>query len=307
MLKATFRQLQTFVLVVESGSFTSAATRLGVSPAAISDQIRSLEQRIDCALFDRRPGTTPMLNKRGELLLQQATQLLDGAAKVSALAGAALQPLLSARLVADEYIVERLLRPILPNFQKSFPEIQVEFQQLNVAADAVQALRSGRADLAYVTLWTLDIDWPIDIISTVEIGLFVSPRHPIARSWKGDKTQNLPLITPIAGSGMELLMNKSLIQAGLTNFHAVAHAQYGATMAALAKDGVGACYVFREAVLDEVESGELVELEVEFAKVHRCALRRPGALELAHLRQVDDFALSLIRGEMKKARKQRPA
>ncbi len=65
MLKATFRQLETFVVVVESGSFTNAAGRLGISPAAISDQIRALEQRMDCTLFDRRPGTTPVLNERG--------------------------------------------------------------------------------------------------------------------------------------------------------------------------------------------------------------------------------------------------
>jgi LysR family transcriptional regulator, low CO2-responsive transcriptional regulator len=295
MLKATFRQLEMFVAVVETGGFTNAAIRLGVSPAAISDQIRALEQRMDCQLFDRRPGTTPALNGRGEQLLQHARQLLDSAAKVAALCGSEVQPLLTAKLTADEYIAERLLRPILPKFQKDFPGIQIEFLQLNFAADVVHSIRSGRTDLAYITLWTLDVDWPIDVISTVEVGLYLSPLHPLASSWTTNRQQKLPLITPIAGSPMERVMSKSLLQAGLTNFESVAHTQYGATMAELARDGVGVCYVMREAVTNQVKAGELVELDANLPAVHRCALRRTGALEIEHLRQVDKFAVALIR------------
>ncbi len=300
MLKATFRQLETFVAVVESGSFANAASRLGVSPAAVSDQIRALEQRMDCVLFDRRTGSTPALNARGEQLLQYANQLLHGAAQVAALSGADVQPILTTKLTADEYIAERLLRPTLPKFQKDFPGIQIQFLQLNVAADVVHSIRNGRTDLAYITLWTLDVDWPIDVISTVDVGLFLSPNHPLAHSWAADRHQKLPLITPIAGSAMERVMSKALLQAGLSNFESVAHTQYGATMADLAMDGVGVCYVMREAVQHQVQAGQLVELEIDLPPVHRCALRRTGALEIEHLRQVDQFAVSLLRGELGK-------
>ena len=98
-------------------------------------------------------------------------------------------------------------------------------------------------------------------------------------------------------------MNKSLAQAGITNFEAVAHTQYGETMSALARQGVGACYVMREAVTRELEDGELVELDVKMSDVFRCVLRRPGALETPHLRQVDEFVVSLIRGEPQTTRK----
>jgi DNA-binding transcriptional LysR family regulator len=297
MLKATFRQLETFVAVVESGSFSNAASRLGISTAAISDQIRALEQRMDCVLFDRRPGTTPVLNERGEQLLQHVGQLLRGAEKVAALSTMDVQSIFTAKLAADEYIAERLLRPALPKFQKDFPHIQIEFLQLNFAADVVHSIRSGRTDLAYITLWTLDVDWPIEIICSVEVGLFLSPKHPLAQSWASNRQQTVPLITPIAGSPMERVMSKSMQQGGLTNFESAAHTQYGATMADLAKDGVGVCYVMREAVFDDVQAGNLVELDASLPDVHCCALRRAGALEVEHLRQVDKFAVSLIRGE----------
>jgi DNA-binding transcriptional LysR family regulator len=297
MLKATFRQLETFLAVVESGSFANAATRLGISTAAISDQIRALEQRMDCVLFERRPGTTPVLNERGEQLRQHATQLLQGAAKVAALSASDAPPILTARIVADEYIAEHLLRPALPKFQKDFPSIQLQVLQLNLASDVVHSIRSGRADLAYVTLWTLDVDWPIDVIKRVEVGLFLSPKHPLASSWASNRRQTVPLITPIAGSGMERVMSRSMQQAGLKNFESVAHTQYGATMGELAKDGVGVCYVMRESVFNDVQSGKLVELDADLPDVHCCALRRAGALDVEHLKQVDRFAVSLIRHE----------
>lgn len=297
MLKATFRQLQMFALVVETGSFSAAATRLGISPAGISDQIRALERRIDCELFDRRPGTTPVLNKQGELFLRQANHLLQEAAKTAELVGADPKQPKTARLVADEYILERLLRPALPKFQLKFPNTQIEFLQHNLASDALHTLRAGKADLVYITLWSLDLDWPIDVIRTVQMGLFVSPHHPAAKTWHHDQRQKLPVISPIAGSGMELLMNRAMIQAGVPHFEAVAHTQYGETMSALAREGVGACYVMREAVAREVDAHELVELDVSMSEVYRCVLRRPGALETEHLRAVDEFAISLIRGE----------
>lgn len=297
MLKATFRQLEIFIAVVESRSFTVAAAQLGVTPAAISDQIRALEKRMDCVLFERRPGTTPVLNERGEQLFQHATRLLESAGQAAAISHAEVHELHTARLAADEYIVERLLRPTLPAFQKAHPDTQLQFLQLNHAADAVQALRAGRADLGYLTLWTLDVDWPIDIIRTVGVGLYASPAHPIVRSWANDRRQKLPLITPIAGSAMEQVMSRSLKQAGLTSFESVAHTQYGSTMAALARDGVGVCYVMREAVRAEVTAGQLVELEAQLPNVYRCALRRANALDVPHLKAIDEFVVARIREE----------
>lgn len=295
MLKATFRQLQTFVAVVESGSFTGAAVQLNVSPAAISDQIRALEHRISCILFDRRPGSTPVLNTQGELFLQHATQLLRDAAEIPAIGAGSSPSIQTVRLAADEFIIDRRLRPTLPSFQRSCPDIQIVFLHLNVVTDIVHALRSGRADLAYVNLWSLEVDWPIEIISRVEVGLFVSPRHALARSWPPSRGQKLPLIAPIAGSPMDLVMIRSLRHAGITRIESVAHTQYGATMSELAKDGVGVCYSMRDSVLKELEAGDLVELKSDLPAIHRCALRRPGAREVKHLKQVDDYATALIR------------
>lgn len=54
-----FEQLQSFVAVVEAGSFTAAAERLGVAKSAISRRVTALEERLGTQLLQR---TTRKLN-----------------------------------------------------------------------------------------------------------------------------------------------------------------------------------------------------------------------------------------------------
>ena len=46
-------QLDTFICVVESGSFSKAAEKLYISPTAVIKQINSLEASLDLKLFSR--------------------------------------------------------------------------------------------------------------------------------------------------------------------------------------------------------------------------------------------------------------
>lgn len=153
------------------------------------------------------------MNNRGDVFFKEAKQLIEAAAKIDALSGGKFQRPHTAKVVADEYIVEHMLRPTPPRFQRDHPDIQIHFSQINFVGDVIHELKSERTDLAYVTLWTLDADWPIDVISSIEVGLYVSPNHPIVNTWDKDPHRHLPLITPITGSGMEMVMNKSLIHA----------------------------------------------------------------------------------------------
>ena len=68
-------KIRAFLTVVEEGSFTRAARRLGVTQPAVSAQIASLEAAIGQSLFDR--GTMLSLTPSGELFLQYARRIQD--------------------------------------------------------------------------------------------------------------------------------------------------------------------------------------------------------------------------------------
>lgn len=73
-------KLETFVTVVEEGSFTKAADLLYLSPVAVKKQVDTLERELGCILFDRKPvgcSLTPV----GEVFLNNARAILRSMSK----------------------------------------------------------------------------------------------------------------------------------------------------------------------------------------------------------------------------------
>ncbi len=60
--------LHSFVSVVDAGGFTAAGERVHRSQSTVSQQIRKLEESLDCALFVRE-GRQVSLTEDGERLL----------------------------------------------------------------------------------------------------------------------------------------------------------------------------------------------------------------------------------------------
>lgn len=68
--------LKTFIAVSDHGSFVAAAQALGVTQAAIGQQMKRLETELGASLFDRT-GTPARLNAHGMSLLPRVRELLD--------------------------------------------------------------------------------------------------------------------------------------------------------------------------------------------------------------------------------------
>ncbi|CAG9169367.1 LysR substrate-binding domain-containing protein [Cupriavidus pampae] len=73
---STIRFLRTFVAVAEHGSFAAAAGQVALTQAAVSLQMRSLEEELRRVLFDRS-GRVAVLNADGRELLPQARRMLS--------------------------------------------------------------------------------------------------------------------------------------------------------------------------------------------------------------------------------------
>ncbi|MBK7705256.1 MAG: LysR family transcriptional regulator [Acidobacteria bacterium] len=85
------RQLKAFLAIAETKTFTAGARIMNVTQAAISMQIRQLEDEVGLQLFTRTPRRV-ILTEAGEYLLDRARRILrehDSAiAEISELAGA---------------------------------------------------------------------------------------------------------------------------------------------------------------------------------------------------------------------------
>ena len=140
--------MRTFLAVVERGGVTRAASALNMSQAAASQQIKRLEEALDCRLFERQ-GRGLLLAPAGERLLAQARRLV---AQSDALLASMRAPPFEGevRLGVPYDIVGSFVPAILRGFAKAQPRVRVSL----VCEDSRivrEQLKSGGVDLAVTT------------------------------------------------------------------------------------------------------------------------------------------------------------
>lgn len=137
-------QLRAFVAVGSVLSFSRAAGQLRVTPQALSQQVRGLEERMGIQLLHR---TT-----RHVALTEAGRHLFDRAQGAVAQLGAALWETRSAngriagtvRIHAFRTAVERHVEPALPDFHRLYPDVVVDL----TVSDEVVDIVSGGFDAA---------------------------------------------------------------------------------------------------------------------------------------------------------------
>ena len=72
----TLNQLRTFIAVAKAGTMSAAATELGYTVGAISQQMSALQLETGTTLFIK-DGRSLVLSDAGHLLLTHALQILD--------------------------------------------------------------------------------------------------------------------------------------------------------------------------------------------------------------------------------------
>lgn len=138
-----------FVCVVEAGSFTAASKRLAISTAQVSRQVNSLEQRLGTQLLHRTTRKVTV-TEQGKRYYQSCRQLLDGFESAeNSLQELQTVPKGKIRLTAPITFGERLLMPLINDFQQQYPQLSFEVELTNARLDIVDAgfdlaIRLGR-------------------------------------------------------------------------------------------------------------------------------------------------------------------
>ncbi len=146
-----FDQLKSFVLVIETGSFSSAADRLGLSQPAVSLQIRQLERRLSVRLIERigkRAKATPA----GIELLRHAQHIETAVENaIDALGDHASGVTGRVRLGTGATACLHFLPAVLRGLREQFPALSVVVSTGNTD-DHVRKVEENSIDLALVTL-----------------------------------------------------------------------------------------------------------------------------------------------------------
>ncbi len=118
--------LVTFVCVAELSSFSAASVRLGVSPSAVSQAIRTLERRVGTPLFNRTTRSVSLTEAGSHYLARVQPAIAEIAAAGEELGDRAGRPsgLLRLNVPRAGYMI--VLQPVLRRFLVAYPEINLE-------------------------------------------------------------------------------------------------------------------------------------------------------------------------------------
>jgi DNA-binding transcriptional LysR family regulator len=141
-------QLQTFVAIADTGSFTKAADEIFRTQSAVSMQMRRLEERIGKPLFEK-DGRTNRLTEEGERLLTYARRLLRLSREtLAAFDDQRLEG--HIRIGTPDDYADRFLPEIMGRFARSNPRVEMSVI-CEPTVNLVEHIRRGHLDIAIVT------------------------------------------------------------------------------------------------------------------------------------------------------------
>lgn len=195
------KHLETFIAVVQAGSFSQAAQERYATASTLIQQVNNLERELGVELL-KRGSTGVSLTEGGEVYLRWAKELLsltDRARKETRVAAGVGQGVI--RLGTYRRIERVLLKEALVSFEASYPQVELEFVESDHRLFR-QRLLEGRIDL-YVHPWGSELDQPtlgFQTLGTTGLSCTVAYDHPLA-SQGHIKPQDLDGFDVIVGCG----------------------------------------------------------------------------------------------------------
>jgi DNA-binding transcriptional LysR family regulator len=168
------RHFVTFKKVIEMGSFTKAAEHLGYTQSTVTSHIQALEEHLGGPLFDRM-GRKVILTDIGKKLLHYTQEILETYGKIENIAIEEKDVRGEIKIAAPESLTVYRLEPILREFRKKFPHVNISLSNAN-CGDNKKAILNGSADIAFVMLPQLqDSDLIVHSLLDESIVLVGSP------------------------------------------------------------------------------------------------------------------------------------
>jgi DNA-binding transcriptional LysR family regulator len=177
----TLDQISVFLAVVETGSFTAAARRLGRATSVISYAIANLETQLGVSLFARSGTARPKLTDAGQAILSDSRSLaiaVDGLLAKARGLTSGLEAEVS--LVVDVMWPAKKLVKALDEFRRKFPTVALRLQVETLGA-VTHAVMEGAA--AFGISGPLELAGDVLVrgpAGSVKLVPVAAPSHPLA-------------------------------------------------------------------------------------------------------------------------------
>lgn len=257
------RQLVTFQTIVEVGSYTEAASKLGYTQSTITSHIQALEEEIGGEIFayvKRKLHLTHL----GKELIPLAEDLLAAHERIKELhRNHEAKGLL--RIAAPESLTISTLGPIIRNYSLSYPHVQIILSNGTCGQNQVD-LMGGRVDVAFMMYPNLNPNKCLHYsLAEEKIVLIGSNDGPDCLDAYRHKNTDYFFITNEEGCSYRTMFEKYLLKHDISEFQTMELWSIEA-IKQMVMSGIGFSVLPYSTVKEEVESGKLkiISHEEEF-------------------------------------------
>jgi DNA-binding transcriptional LysR family regulator len=181
MRRADLADLTAFVAVADNLSFRAAASRIGVTPSALSHTMRQLEERLGVRLLNRTTRSVALTDAGLRLLgrarpaVEQISRALDD------LKSEQEHPFGRLRLYASHFAGVAVITPVWARFLSTFPDVQLEVHAAEALVDIVAKgfdAGIGSKDLAAADMIAVRVMGPMRVTVVGAPAYFARRRAP---------------------------------------------------------------------------------------------------------------------------------
>lgn len=293
-----FENTRIFVKVVQQGSFSRAATLLGVPKSTVSRAVRSLEEEHQTRLLLRTTRSLS-LTAAGRMFFDAClgpVQALEEAEK--SLSGKDAEMAGHVKLTAPEDLGAHVISPALARLCVAYPQLTFEVNYSNEVIDLVRdgydlAVRIGKLSTSSYRTRKVGVISLITVAAPSYIGVAPTISKPDDLAKHACLTLNLATIVPrwqlMSGrKSTSVAIKPSIICNQMTS------------LVRMAREGAGVALVPRYLVADYLAQGELVQLLPDWYQNHYpvslvmpLSGELPNRLRLCANRLTEDIAAAL--------------
>ncbi|MEP7076479.1 MAG: LysR family transcriptional regulator [Acidobacteriota bacterium] len=262
------RQLKAFLAISEAKTFTAGARRVNITQAAISMQIRQLEDEVGIPLFTRTPRRV-ILTQAGEFLLERARKILrehDSAiAEIAEVAGAEFGRLRIGS--SSSMFTTNQLPGIMQDLRGKYPNAELTVSS-GTSQTLVEKLMHGEIDSAFVSLPVDNSNITTDLLFSDEIVAIAHPKHPLAK-------EKFVSAATLAGEKLILGERGGNTRRMIDDFFAAANVKPNITMELsrqeainqMVENNLGVGIAGAKNVAKEIREGRLISWMIEGAEI----------------------------------------
>lgn len=210
------KQIESFVRVAELGSFTKAASALGIAQPLLSRHVRQLEVALRQTLLTRN-GRGVTVTEAGRVLLEHGRGILHQVALAQDELGSVRGALLGRVSIGLPPSLSRLITvPLIKRLRAGLPQAQVTLTE-GFSLFMLESLRAGRLDMAVLYNPVASSDLEFSMLHD-DVLVLIAGRHTpanIKSTVSLSTLAKLPLILPSRPNAFRLLIDGAMQQASL--------------------------------------------------------------------------------------------